>query len=135
MGFEVYLQWFEDGEPGSVSADAVRDAFGESLESDRSPDVWRVVVDGAEAGTLYADLAVRRVESLMIERPTATTILWRGLFELLRVDHGVLFGPGVSPAVASSLTAAHLPSEMVEALGPLTVVGDGLELMGHAEND
>lgn len=138
LSFEVYLQCFDSGGPAGVPREAVRRLFP-VVAAQSEPDYWHVRYDDLNScsisiGALGTDPGV--LESICVHRPCSDIRLWDALLEVMRLGHVALYFPGNSPPlVASEEAGAHLPRDMVEALGPPRTVRSGREINEIVEND
>ena len=117
MGFEVYLDCFEDGKPSGIRRSLVRTFFPIVAEESQR-DFWSVRYDATNA----CKIAVRGAEfisHICVERPCGDLLLWEGLFQLTRAFNIVLYFPGCTqPLIANPVAARHIPVEMIASLGP-----------------
>jgi hypothetical protein len=121
MGFEVYLDCFENGLPSAMSKSFIRTLFP-IVDEESRPDFWSVKYDSentCKIGVLTAPGSPEMVSGIYVERPCGDLLLWEGLFQLMRSGNVVLYFPGCTrPLIANPATASHLPADMVQFLGP-----------------
>ncbi|HKN18077.1 MAG TPA: hypothetical protein VJX47_14095 [Candidatus Sulfotelmatobacter sp.] len=120
MGFEVYLDCFENGKPSSIRKSFVRTLFP-IVDEESKPDFWSVKYDAenrCKIGVRPAGAGTELVSGIYVERPCGDLLLWEGLFRLMQSGNIVLYFPGCPrPLIANPAAASHLPTEMVQALG------------------
>ncbi|HEY5452999.1 MAG TPA: hypothetical protein VIQ54_29800 [Polyangia bacterium] len=129
MSFEVYVQWFCDGEPDGVPEKRVRECFGAALKVEDEHG-WRLSYGRGKTSDVYLS---RRddgaIDALTVHRPVVAPGLWQALFDLLGVQRAVFFYPDSGLFVRSRDAGAHLPSEMREALGRPKLVKTAADLV------
>lgn len=135
MSFDLYISFFEHGEPRGVPITAVRAAFGGFL-SEGDGDEWRVDYGGICFSHVYvtSDDGGQMLSSLSVNRPVKDPRLWVSLLEVLRLGNGVLYYPGGSAGlVGSEATIEHLPEGMADALGGVRCVQQPEEIVEQIE--
>ena len=131
MSFDVYVEWFRDGEPAWVPTDDVRHAFGEALVSEDDLG-WRLSFGPDLESDVYLsfhDNDASRVSSLSVNRPSSADAMWTSLFALLGMGNSVFYFPGGGVFARSPNVGRHVPREMVEALGEPQVVAQPQDLV------
>lgn len=136
MSFEVFVQCFRNGSRAGIPRDQVRSAFGKFL-TEAEPLYWTVRYDDEN----YCQVAVdihdgdkNLVHHLCIESPCGDKRLWDALVTILKLGTVVLYFPGdAPPLVAENSVVAHLPPDMVEALGTPICIQTGDEIVRHIE--
>ena len=121
MSLDIYVRWFRDGAAEGVPEGRVRTIFGDALEAQDELG-WRISYGHGLDSQVYLSLRDSKIEGLTVNRPAEAPELWQALFDLLGVQNGVFFFPGSRLFVRSAAVAAHVPLEMVEALGSPEVV-------------
>lgn len=121
MSLDLYVQWFRDGSADSVDETRVREIFGDALDAEHD---WGWQLDyGRDADVdVYVRPRAGRIEALTINRPVESSALWQAVFDLLALEQAVFYFPGSPPYIRSASVAAHLPREMVDALGTPQIV-------------
>jgi hypothetical protein len=126
VSFEVYVQFFERGEAAGVATADVLAAFPEAAPPDEFG--FHRIAYGEQSWCelrLSTD-ADGHATAVTIDRPVAEPRLWDGVWRLLQLGNAVLYWPAADrPLVARAEVAAHLPRDMVEALGAPRIVADG----------
>jgi hypothetical protein len=129
VSFEVYVQWFRDGEGDGVPEERVRELFGEALKAEDELG-WRLSYGPDMTSDVY--LSRREdgsVEGITVHRPVDAPELWQALFDLLGVQNAVFFFPDGGLFVRSTDARAHLPPDMTEALGSPVLVTSAADLV------
>jgi len=129
LSFEVYVQWFRDGESDGVPEKLVRESFGAALKVEDEHG-WRLSYGRGKASDVY--LSRREdgaIDGLTVHRPVVAPGLWRALFDLLGIRRAVFFFPDGGLFVRSRSAGAHLPAEMREALGKPKLVRSPADLV------
>ena len=132
MGFEVFMQRFEHGQPAGVSADIVRALFTH-IAADSEPDYWRIKYakgNSCDVSVTRSAEDPEKITALTIDRPTSDARLWDSLYGVLKLGNWVLYFPAEPPPiiVAAKSDAGHMPPDMREALGAVRVVKSGKEI-------
>jgi hypothetical protein len=127
MSFDVYVQWFQDGGPQGVPEDRVRSVFGDALKAQEAFG-WRLFYGPGLESDVFVSGRDGKVDGLTVNRPVEAPALWQSLFDFLGIENAVFYFPGSGLFIRSTAVAAHLPPEMVEALGPPQVVSSAAAL-------
>ena len=127
MSFDVYIQWFHDGDSQGLPEERVRSAFGDALKV-QDDFGWRLSYGPGLESDVYVSRRDGKVEGLTVNRPAEAPALWQALFDFLGVENAVFFFPGSGLFIRSIAVVRHLPPEMVEALGPPRVVSSAAAL-------
>jgi hypothetical protein len=133
MSFDVFLQCFVGGKPGSIPVAEVRKAFGEHLRAD-DPGLWQVYYDGENSSDIYMSFLPSdssRISGFCVNRPCGDERLWESLLSVMRMGSVVMYWPGSRPLVADESVERQLPSEMIEAIGRPILVCSTSEILGH----
>ena len=137
MSFEVYVHWFDRGEPAGVPRAAVRPLFP-VVDAESEPDYWSVRYDDLNSCHVSITSSVSdpaAVESLCVFRPCGDPRLWDALLAVMRLGSAVLYFPGDgSPLVAGESAVGHLPAEIVQAMGRPRVIRSGREMLAAIED-
>jgi hypothetical protein len=133
MSFKVYVQSFHRGVFAGIPRQRLRNAFGAHLIETES-DYWQLRYD--ETNSCDLDLAAHddpgMVRGFTVHRPCSDHRFWDALASILGLGDFVLYFPGCrAPLVARSTTIAHLPPDMVEAMGQPLVVRSGREIQNE----
>ena len=126
MSFNIFFQTFESGVVSTFPRALLESAVAPYIAH---REAGCLVLSFGDAGEpeIYVDDA-ENVESFMVAHPPVAPIFWDMMFGLLQQTAGVLFWPGGGCVVANARAAAELPADMVEALGPPIVIGDGARI-------
>jgi hypothetical protein len=134
MGFEVFVGWYENGQPARVHFSAVHAAFGGAAAHPEA-DGFCVRYGPADESYVYATRGVDgAVDHLMIARPCGADGLWDGIVAVMRLGNGLCYWPPGACAVASLDTVPHVPEDMGKGLGMPQLVRDGAALAGAIES-
>jgi hypothetical protein len=132
MSFEIYVQSFQSGEPGSVSRQCIRDAFGSHL-TEQERDYWELRSDEFNVCHLCLDASdsdASAIHGFTVWRPCGDARLWDALASILTIGNLVLYFPGGrAPLVARSEVIQHMPPEMTESLGQPEVIETGRQIL------
>ncbi|MCE5186918.1 MAG: hypothetical protein LLF76_12410 [Planctomycetaceae bacterium] len=130
MSFDIFVQYFADGQQATVPLDAVLQKFSPYAEEE-SEDSWKVVYDEQNECSLFLGEVDdnRNVDGFCINRPCADERLWKSIHDCLAVGNGVLFWPGLEGLIATADVTEHIPEEMSESLGAVIVVSDYHEIL------
>lgn len=130
MSFEVYVQFYKNGEEAGISSDQIYEVFSPFVTRSK-PNHWLVSYDK----TNYCEVDLISMEDtdlicgLVLSRPCVDERLWDALFSIMRQGNTVLYYPGGdNPFVACSDAIPHLPEDMVDTLGQPVVVKNGSEI-------
>jgi len=122
---ELFINWYDDGEPGSVPFDDVVIAFAPAIDQQRASG-FTVRYDDANESDVYAVAnASGDVTDIMISRPNTAPAFWKSVIIAMKLGNAICFWPGGPPVVASQAAAKHVPDDIVDALGELRIVSDG----------
>ena len=146
MGFEVFLNSYDRGEPAKlIPMSLLESAFGAAIklrtvitdgslfwrveyETEQPPDMPKtVVMDGREypliaqdSSDLYisVDAAGERTDGFMAAGPAGNIRFYESLLMILQATHSALYWPGEnSLVIGREDTKEHLHESMVETLG------------------
>jgi hypothetical protein len=138
MGFEIYLDCFENGKPSAIRRSLVRSLFP-IVDEQSKPDFWSVNYDAentCKVGVRAAAGSAELVSGIYVERPCGHLLLWEGLFQLMRSGNVVLYFPGCTrPLIANARAASHLPPEMAKSLGTPRCLESSEQLRLAVEQD
>ncbi len=136
MSFDIFIQWFQDGEPAGVLVEQVRSTLGSALVAEDEHG-WQLSFGPDCESDLYlsfvGDNDQSRVSGVTVNRPCAHEMLWEALFELMSLGNGVFYFPDARPLVRSPSAVDHLPADMVESLGEPEVVVQASALLAAIE--
>lgn len=128
MSFEIYVNWFERGQPAPIPLDTVRRAFGAAVNA-REAAGFSVRYGPADESFIYAKAdATGAVASMSIDRPCAAPQLWDSIIGAMKLGYALCYWPGDVCAVAQSGALEHLPSGAVDEFGTPSLVADGASL-------
>lgn len=128
MSFDIFVQFFLDKEEATVPLDSILAKFAPYAEEE---DTWKIVYDEQNECSLFFGEVDdnRHVGGFCVNRPCADERFWKAIYECLNVGNGVLFWPGLEGMIATADITEHIPDEMLESLGPVTVVSDHHEIL------
>lgn len=131
MSFELFVQFFVDGQPSSVRRDALRALFP-VVDGESEPNHWEVRYDERNWCSIDVKAAPGkkgRIEAFAIVRPCTDSRLWRAIVDAMRMGNGVMLFPGNPGAIVATADAAkELPSELVKGMGPVRVARTGRDV-------
>lgn len=131
MSFDIFMQPFRNGQPAPFDRSLIKEAFG--------PDAK--VGDGEISDIVYPE--GDRAEVFGAEEPTIQSGLmfshaggdrfFEGLWRLAERTGSIIYWPDEGPqcAVTNADTIKHIPTEMLETIGPAEVVHNGRELSAY----
>ena len=127
MSIEVYVQFFDSGEPSHVATADVLAAIGRPVVLDQSG--WGTLSVGGVEWCGLTGVHGENTSNVCFHRPLIEPRLWVCIWQVLRLAHAVFYAPNDRrPLVASADTVAHLPVSLVESLGAPIVVRSGAEI-------
>jgi len=94
MGLDVFVSWFEGGEPAPVSFTDVRAAFGAAAGPMEQTGFRITYEPGVESFVYATPSAEGTLTNLMFDKPPAAEQLWEDVVVLLKLGHGLCFWPG-----------------------------------------
>jgi hypothetical protein len=118
MGFDLFLDNFQNGQPAPFPNSLVKQCFGHYLSGSSGKD-WSFQYPGY--AEIYADEG-EQISHFMVSRPPIHPEFWKGLFDLMKAASARLSWPGEGCVIADPSVRAHLPEELIEALGEPTLV-------------
>jgi hypothetical protein len=124
MSFTIYIGAFRDHELFDYDPTIVEEVFA-PLIATRGSFGWALKV----GGFVSIDDAPK-INHFSVDRPPGSAAFWVGLVEIMRRTPSVVYWPdeGRTSCVADQALIAHLPPDMVEALGEPFVVSNGEEI-------
>jgi hypothetical protein len=128
MSFDIFVQWFHEGDAIGADGTLVREIIrAHAVSVTVGKGFWNVAY--ADGGAQIFGPDDHEIDSLMINQ-AGGDIFFTTLLELAARTRGVIFWPSDGPciAVADPKTIKDLPAEMVENSGPAYVVRTGKEL-------
>lgn len=135
MSFDVFLYWFDSGQPQPIALSEVQRVFGKSIEA--YGQGWSYQEDGQDISTIYwGDRhGPGLTDHITINRPGGDGRLFTFLIQLMALGNGVTFWPGCTrPAIVRAGAVTHLPEDFIEGLGAPTVVTRGSEILELIES-
>jgi len=131
MGFEVYVECFDENEQMGIRRAAVRALFP-IVDVESSIDFWRVCYDAknsCDIGVTAIATDRDRLKSLYVDRPCGDLRFWEGLLAVLRMGSVVMFWPGGPLIVADEGVGALVPKELSGGTGEPRCVNSVEELI------
>jgi hypothetical protein len=132
LSFDLFVGFYKDGEHAPVPRTIFERAFGRYVERREPGCVVLAFPDGGGPEVFVDD--VSEITGFMITHPPANEAFWDGLEQILREGRGVLYWPGSRPVVVDETAIAHLPKDMVEAIGAPVVVHGSAEIVEAIRN-
>jgi hypothetical protein len=134
MSFDIFLGCFLNGKPSSFPKDTVEKAFGR-FAAERRQHCWVLRFPNGGRSYLYLDDDDNQIEDFNVNRPAGSPELWRGIWDILRQTSSVLYWPGGGCIVGHASVTAHLPLDMIKALGTPAVATDPQFIPDFIERD
>ena len=132
MSFELFLQCFDRGEPAGITRGKIRPLFP-IVEAESEIDFWPVRYDDLNSCEISLDPLSSDpslVTAIAVRRPCGDLRLWEAVLEIMRLGHTVLYFPGHSPPLVTSLEVSdHLPPDLVQALGQPRLVATAQDIL------
>jgi hypothetical protein len=132
MGFDIFFDCFDRGEPADFPIALIERGFGRYAEG-KGPECWVLLYPDGARSELFVDATEANVSDFMVARPPVHPEFWRAIFDLLRETPSCLYWPGGGPVIANPAVREHLPPEMIEALGEPTIVSAGEQILEEIE--
>lgn len=128
MGFDVFVQRFQDGEPVLVTDPQVWTLLREAWEAPPDHHDYSRVRRGAGEADLYAVQENEPIDSLMFSRPAGGAEIFDLIFEVARAGGMAIYAPGIPICLIAPDQRSQLPAEFVDAMGEPVVVTSGADL-------
>jgi hypothetical protein len=125
MGYQIYVQKFENGDSASVSFEdvsTVLSSYGEIVEGDFGLQFLSSVGEICDFASLSGDKDTG-ISGITFDRPTTHEKLPEIIFDLLGLKNTCFFGPDLEFVQTRSDMLVHYPSPLIEDLpsGPETI--------------
>jgi hypothetical protein len=133
MGFDVFVERFQNGEPAVVTDPRVWDLLREAWEAPPDHHDYSRVRRGAGEADLYAVQVGEPIDSLMFSRQAGGAEIFDLIVDVARAGDMVIYAPGFPPCVVSEEQRSQLPEELTDSMGQPTVVANGAELLAIIE--
>jgi len=133
MSFEIYVQAYRNGEQAELPREEVFLLFGDYAVK-ASPVLWKIYYDSQNSCDIYVNLKSSdesQVNSFTVYRPCNDRRLWNSLFAIIGLGHVALYFSGSHVLLRSEASVAHIPTDMVDALGGCIVVKDVEEILNE----
>src|SRR5579872_4908778 len=120
MGFEIFVNVWQNGEESTISRAEVRSLFPVRQEEWES-DLWTLEYDAQNTCVIYlntVDGNPTQITGLCIERPCGDLRLWNALAEILRLGNVAVVWPGGPVVISGQAVHSHLPAGMLEGEPP-----------------
>ena len=129
MSSVIFLQYFENQKSAGIPRDAVRKAFGSSLQEPES-DYWSLPYDAGNACTIFLEpFDADTVHQLTVERSCEDARLWDYLLAVLALGNAIMYSPRSStPVIVDEGAIQHIPCALLGALGIPVVVRNAQEI-------
>jgi hypothetical protein len=128
MSFDLFVQCFENGKDAQLPAVLVLDAFRPFVKG--RDEFCLTVGTGQDVCYVYVEQDAEQIEGFSINRPIDDEQVNQALVALLQKANLAILVPGdCPPLVGRAETVAHIPSDVVEALGQPKVIASASELV------
>ena len=131
MSFDVFVQYFKDGEVETISINSLRDIFAPYV-TEELENIWRVVYDDLNSSVLLLREVDDggNIDGFCINRPCADERLWDSMYKCLSLGNCVIYWPGLEGLLSNRVEVSiHIPEDMLESLGKVRVVNDYKEIL------
>jgi hypothetical protein len=133
MGFDVFVERFQNGEPERVTNPHVWELLREAWEAPPDRHDYSRVRRGAGEADLHAAQDGEPIESLMFSRPAGGAEIFDLIVDVARAGGMVIYAPGIPICLIAEGQRPHLPHDLVEAMGEPVFVATGAELQAVIE--
>lgn len=134
LSFSIYVQRFWNGERATFPRSYIEETFGLNIVS-REPKFGCMVLEypaEGHAGDVYVG-SEEQIDGFSINRPGGDRfpLFWSSILHLMQKAGLVLHWPSTGPSltVTDLALVEHVPSEMLEAIGPAFLVSSGAEIL------
>ncbi|NJP35914.1 hypothetical protein [Micromonospora thermarum] len=112
MGYDMFVQRFQQGDAAPIAGEAIRVAFEPHVDR-REPDrsYWHISAKDGGTADLYAVLGGEALDSLMISRFSPGLVLDM-LVKFIGLADAVVLPPGCPALLAHEGQRRHLPEEL-----------------------
>jgi hypothetical protein len=117
MGFGVFVQRFQHGQPAVVTDPRVWGLMREAWEAPPDHHHYSRVRRGAGQADLYAAQVGEPIISLMFSRPAGGAEIFDLIVDVARAGDMVIYAPGIPPCVVSEEQRSQLPEELTDSMG------------------
>lgn len=130
MGFDVFVQRFQNGEPAVVRDPRVWELLREAWEAPPDDHDYSRVRRGAGEADLYAVQDGQPIDSLMFSRPAGGAEIFDLIVDVARAGDMVIYAPGIPTCLIAEEQRSHLPTDFDDPvdLDDPVVVASGAEL-------
>jgi len=132
MSFDVYLQCHDAGQPAGILRAAVRRLFP-VVDAESELDYWQLRYDDLNSCKMSVNALPSSLEllhSISVNRPCGDMRFFESVLAVMRLGNVVFYFPGCpAPLVAGDPVGAHLPPDMIEALGQPICVQSAAEIV------
>ena len=131
MSFDVFVQYFEDGEAGLVSINSLRDIFAPYV-TEELENIWQVVYNDLNSSVLFLREVDDggNIDGFCINRPCADVRLWESMYKCVSLGNCVIYWPGLEGLLSNRAEVSkHIPQDMLGSLGKVRVVIDYKEIL------
>jgi hypothetical protein len=138
MSFDIFLVCLNQGGVATFPRSIVENAFGPFIES-RTATNWKLVDSLAD---VWIGEDEAETDGFMVSRPPGNEDhpFWAALLDVMRETQTVLHWPTDGPkphaVVANQSVIAHMPADMIKAVGTPAIVtkpGDFLERISDSD--
>jgi len=127
MGFDVFVQRFQNGEPAVVTDPRVWELLREAWEAPPDDLDFSRVRRGAGDADLYAVQEGEPIDGLMFSRPAGGAEIFDLIVDVARAGDMVIYAPGIPPCLIAEGQRSQLPADFDDFKDPV-VVANGAEL-------
>ena len=132
MGFDVFVQRFQNGEPAVVTDPRVWELLREAWEAPPDEHDRSLVRRGAGEADLYAVQEGEPIDGLMFSRPAGGADIFDLIVDVARAGDMVIYAPGIPPCLIAEEQRSQLPTDFDDFEDPV-VVASGADLQEVVE--
>jgi len=124
MAYEYFLQAHLLQDSQEIATESILSIFKDYISAINDNYIDLKFEEGNRC-TIYIDTKDSTVSHLMVSRPCYSRQLGQCLYQVMQLGNFVFFEPdGKQPIILNSAVEAHLPEDMIEALGKPAVAED-----------
>ena len=134
MSFDIFLQRFQNGEVATWQRSVVEEIFGSRVIDSGNPHHFmRVEFPDGGGSDIYMSTD-DDIDGMMFNHSGGADF-FNALWELAHRIHGWVYWPAVGPSlvITDASTLAHLPADMVGAVGSPFIVKSGADIIAAIE--
>jgi hypothetical protein len=129
MGFDVFVQRFQNGDPAVVTDPRVWELLREAWEAPPDHHHYSRVRRGAGEADIYAVPEGEPIDGLMFSRPAGGADIFDLIVDVARAGDMVIYAPGIPPCLIADEQRSQLPADLEDPV----VVASGADLQDVIE--